>query len=419
MKKLLPLLLGLACMLPLPASESDPIAFFRERASALFADSVQLRRQLHQIPELCFQEKETAAFVAAQLRKLGLEVTTAIAGTGIKAVLRGARPGPVVGLRADMDALPIEETTGLPFASRHPGRMHACGHDAHMTHVLTAARLLSEVRDRLPGTVVFIFQPCEEGAPKKEKGGAERLIAAGILENPRLDALFGLHVLPDIPAGQVALKPGAIMANVAWIYIHVQGRAAHGAFPHQGIDAIAAAASAITQFQSLISRSRDPGEKAVLTIGKISGGVRSNVIAETVDMEGTVRTFSEREEERIHTGIQNILSGLETAFGVRTSLEFEKVNPAVVNNPGLVDLIRPVFESILGHDNVLAAEPLTIGEDFSIYTRRLPSLFFFLGSGVGRPLHAPDFTVDEEILRTAPALLAAAAFSFLEQGGAK
>jgi amidohydrolase len=402
-----------------PSAAFDPVPYFLGQASAMFAESVQLRRQLHQIPELCFQETETAAFVASYLNKLGLEVRTGIAGTGIKAVLRGGRPGPCVGLRTDMDALPIEEATGLPCASQHPGRMHACGHDAHMTHVLAAAKLLSSVRDRLAGTVVFIFQPCEEGAPKKETGGAERLIEAGILEDPRLDAMFGLHVLPDLPAGQVALRPGAIMANVSWIYIRIQGKAAHGAFPHQGIDAIVTAAQAVTQFQTLISRSKDPGEKAVLTIGKIHGGVRSNVIAETVDMEGTVRTFSDELEKQIRTGMENILQGLETAYGVKTSLDFEKVNPAVINDPGLHDLVLPVFRRALGEANVIATEPLTIGEDFSLYSRRLPSLFFFLGSGVGHALHSPAFTVDEEILKTAPALLAAAAYVYLEKNGGR
>ncbi|MCU0237573.1 MAG: M20 family metallopeptidase [Acidobacteria bacterium] len=401
---------------PTPTSpvEFDAAAYFLDGAAAMFAESVQLRRQLHRMPELCFQEKETSAFVAAYLKKLGLEVSTGIAGTGIKAVLRGGRPGAVVGLRADMDALPIVEATGLPFASQRPGRMHACGHDAHMTHVLAAAKLLAAVRDRLAGTVVFIFQPCEEGAPMKETGGAERLIAAGILENPRLDALFGLHVLPDLPAGKIALRPGAIMANVSWIYVRIQGKAAHGAFPHQGIDAIFAAAQAVNQFQALISRYKDPGEKAVLTIGRINGGVRSNVIAESVEMEGTVRTFSDELENRIRLGMENILRGLETSLGVKTSLDFEKVNPAVMNDAGLHDLVLPVFRRALGKANVLTAEPLTIGEDFSLYSRRLPSLFFFLGSGVGNALHSPAFTVDEGILKVAPALLAAAAFVYLE-----
>ncbi len=377
---------------------------------------MELRRQLHQIPELCFQEKKTAAVLAAYLKKLGLEVTTGIAGTGIKAVLHGARPGPVIGLRSDMDALPLQEATGLAFQSRQPGQMHACGHDVHMTSLLVCARLLAEIRAQVPGTVVFIFQPCEEGAPLKEKGGAERLIAAGILENPRLDALLALHVLPDLSAGQVSLRPGPIMANVAWIYIRIQGKAAHGAFPHQGIDAIVAAAEAITQFQTLISRSKDPGEKAVLTIGKINGGVRSNVIAETVDMEGTVRTFSEKQQEQIRGGMGKILQGLETAFGVRTRLDFEQVNPFVDNDSGLYGLLLPVFEKVLGRDRVKLAEPLTIGEDFALYGKHVPSLLFFLGSGGDSALHTPTFSPDEEILKIAPVLLAEAACSYLEQG---
>jgi amidohydrolase len=414
MKKIIipALALSVFC-LPLTAA-LDFISHLQNKSAEIFAESVELRRQLHQFPETCFQEKKTSAFIGAYLKKLGLEVRTGIAGTGIKAILRGGRPGPVIGLRADMDALPIQETTGLPFASRNPGTMHACGHDAHMTHLLTAARLLAEIRDQVAGTVVFIFQPCEEGAPKKEKGGAERLIEAGILDDPRPDALLALHVLPDLAAGQVSLRPGAIMANVAWIYIRIQGKASHGAFPHQGIDAIVAAAAAISQFQTLISRAKDPGEKAVLSIGKINGGVRSNVIAETVEMEGTVRTFSEKQENQIRSGMENILRGLETAMGIKASLDFEKVNPAVVNDVRLHDLVLPVFQKILGRDKVLLAEPLTIGEDFSLYSRHVPSLLFFLGSGGNSALHAPTFTVDEEILKTAPALLAAAAFAYLE-----
>ena len=410
-------LAGLAfCLFAAPlAAADDPLAYFQNQAAGFFAESVELRRQLHQLPEPCFQEKRTAAFLAAYLKKLGLEMTTGIAGTGIKAVLRSGRPGPVIGLRADMDALPLQETTGLPFQSRLPGQMHACGHDVHMTNLLVCARLLAGMREQLPGTVVFIFQPCEEGAAKNVPGGAEALIKAGILDNPRLDALLALHVLPDLAAGQVSLRPGPIMANVASVYIHIQGKASHGAFPHQGVDAIVAAAEAVIQFQTLISRSKDQGEKAVLTIGKINGGVRSNVIAENVDMEGTVRTFSEEQENRIRSGMEKVLLGLETAFGVKTRLEMEKLNPFVKNDAGLYDLLLPVFERILGRENVRLADPLTIGEDFALYTRRLPSLLFFLGSGGGSALHTPTFTVDEEILKVAPVLLAEAAYVFLEQ----
>lgn len=383
----------------------------------LTGELLALRREFHARPEPGFGERWTAGRIAAFLRDLGLEVREGVAETGVTALIRGTGGGKTLLLRADMDALPLEEQTGLPFASLNRGMMHACGHDAHMANLLTAARLLAEERGRLRGTVVFILQPCEEGAAKKEKGGAERMIEAGVLDNPRLDALFGLHVLPDLPADRVALRPGAMMASVAWIYVRVLGRAAHGAFPHQGVDAIVAAAHAVTQFQALISRGRDPGEKSVLTIGKVCGGVRSNVIAEAVDMEGTVRAFSEREEERILSGIAGVLRGIEAAFGVRASLDFEKVNPAVVNDPRLAAMAQPVLAAVLGAENVLPAEPLTIGEDFALYSRRLPALFFFLGVGGGQALHAPGFTVDEEALRTAPALLAAVAFAFLEQGG--
>ena len=407
----------LCCFLSVSlAAAPDQTAFFQKRATEIFPESVQLRRQLHQFPELCFQEKKTADFLSAYLKGLGLEVTAGIAGNGIKAVLRGNGPGPVIGLRADMDALPIQEMTGLPFQSRRPGQMHACGHDVHMTNLLVCARLLSEIRAQIPGAVVFIFQPCEEGAAKGVPGGAESMIAAGVLDNPRLDALLTLHVMPDLPAGQVSLRPGPIMANVAWVYINIQGKASHGAFPHQGVDAIVAAAAAISQFQTLISRSRDPGEKAVLSIGKISGGVRSNVIADSVDMEGTVRTFSETEESRIRDGMGKILLGLETAFGVKTTLDFEKVNPFVNNDPGLYKLFLPEFEKILGRENVHFAEPLTIGEDFALYSRHIPALLFFLGSGGSSALHTPTFSVDEEILKVAPVLFAQAACVFLEQG---
>jgi len=407
----------LCCFLSVSlGAATDQTAFFQKRAAEIFPESVQLRRQLHQFPELCFQEKKTADFLVAYLKKLDLEVTSGIAGTGIKAVLRGGLPGPVIGLRADMDALPIQETTGLSFASRQPGQMHACGHDVHMTNVLVCARLLSEIRTQVPGTVVFLFQPCEEGAAKGRPGGAESLIAAGILDNPRLDALLALHVMPDLEAGQVSLRPGPIMANVAWVYIHIQGKASHGAFPHQGVDAIVAAAAAISQFQTLISRSKDPGEKAVLSIGKIHGGVRSNVIAEIVDMEGTVRTFSEKQENQIRSGMEKILQGLETAFAVKTRLDFEKVNPFVDNDRALHDLFLPVFEKFLGRENVHLAEPLTIGEDFALYSRHIPSLLFFLGSGGDSALHTPTFSVEEKILETAPALLAGAACAYLEQG---
>ena len=229
------------------ADDVDFTGQFAQKAEAHFQEAVRLRRHLHQIPELCHLEKETSGFITRYLRELGLEVKTGIGGYGIKAILKGMKAEPVIAIRADMDALPIVEKTGLSFASKNKGDMHACGHDAHMTNVLIAARMLSEMREKIPGTIVFIFQPCEEGAPPGKTGGAQAMIKAGVLEHPHIDAILGLHVLPDLPVGTIGLCPGPIMANVASFYIKIFGKASHGAFPHQGVDAIYAASSAIMQ----------------------------------------------------------------------------------------------------------------------------------------------------------------------------
>jgi metal-dependent amidase/aminoacylase/carboxypeptidase family protein len=360
---------------------------------------------LHAMPELCFCEQKTSALAAAYLKKLGLEVQGGIAGTGFKAILRGRRATPVLAIRTDMDALPITEATGLPFSSQNKGVMHACGHDLHMTNVLMTAKLLAGIRNKLPGTVVFIFQPCEEGAAAGEKGGADRLIDAGILESPHVDAIIGLHIMPDIPSGKIGLCPGPIMANVAWVYISIEGKS-----------------SAVLEFQSLISRQKDPAEKAVLTIGTMKGGVRRNVLADHVEMEGTVRSFSFAVEKQIEEGMGRILKGLEIMFGVRTRLVFERANSFVQNDPQLTGFFLPVFRRILGEDNVKIIEPLTIGEDFSAYSHLIPALFFFLGVGQGENpagLHTPELNPDEKTLLVAPVLFASAAVSYLQDYQAK
>jgi len=386
-----------------------PIAAIRRRAEASYTDAVRIRRDLHRIPEPGYKEVKTSAYVEQYLRDLKLEITTGIAGTGIKAVLRGTRPGPVIGLRADMDALPIPETTGFPYASTHPGYSHACGHDFHMTNVLIAARILSEMRDQIPGTVVFFFQPCEEGNSSGAPSGAAAMVTQGALENPDVQAMVGLHVLPGFPTGSVALRAGPIMANADSVRIRITGKSSHGAYPHQGIDAIHAAATAILQFQALISRHRDPNDPAVLSIGMINGGVRSNVIAETVDMEGTVRTFSDETQQAIRDGMENILKGLATAFGIQYHYEFHIGNRFVKNDTELARTLGGLFEKALGRENVYDIDKQTIAEDFSVYSHKIPALFFFLGTGRPHPLHTPDFTVDEEILKTGPTLFAAAA----------
>ena len=362
---------------------------------------------------MCHLEKETSAFIARYLRELGLDVFTGIGGYGIKAILKGKKAEPVLAIRADMDALPIEEKTGLPFSSKNKGSMHACGHDAHMTNVLITARMLSEMKEKIPGTVVFIFQPCEEGAPPGKTGGAQAMINAGILENPHIDAILGLHVLPDLPVGAIGLCPGPIMANVASFYIKIFGKASHGAFPHQGVDAIYAASSAIMQFQSLISRFRDPNEPAVLSVGKIKGGVRLNVIAEEVELEGTVRTFSFEFQDRLSMGMEKILKGISYAYGTQYRFDFVKDAPFVKNDRPLTEFFIPVFKKILGEKNVQIVKPMTIAEDFSHYSHKIPALFFFLGVGGKSALHTPTFAVDEAVLKTGPVLFATAAIHYL------
>ncbi len=390
-------------------------SWLKEKTKEYFPEAVKIRRYLHKCPEPCFKEHKTSAYIADYLKKCGLEVRTGIAGTGIKAILRGAKEQPVVGIRADMDALPITEKTGLEFQSSHQGFMHACGHDAHMTNVLMSAKLLSEIKDKIPGTIVFIFQPCEEGAPDGSASGADRLIKEGILDNPKINAMVGLHVMPGYPAGTAALREGPIMANVASVYITVNGKSSHGAFPHQGVDAIYAAACAITQFQSLISRRRDPNERAVLTIGKINGGVRLNVIADKVEMEGTVRTFSFETQDMIEKGMENILKGLQTALGITYEFKFEKTSQYVKNDKNLTNRVLPVFKKLLGDQHVVITDPVTVGEDFSAYSHRIPSFFFFLGAGEEGNLHSPTFSVDEKILQYGPLLLSSAALEFLKQ----
>ena len=389
-------------------------SLLKEKIRTYFPEAVKIRRHLHQYPEPCFKENKTSQFIADYLKKCGLEVHTGIAETGIKAVLRGAGEQPVVGIRADMDALPIEEKTGLAFQSQHNGYMHACGHDVHMTNGLMAARILSEIKEKIPGTIVFLFQPCEEGAPAGSPSGADRMIKDGALENPNIQAMVGLHVMPGYPAGTAVFREGAIMANVASVFITLHGKASHGAFPHQGVDAIYAASTAVMQFQSLISRFKDPNERAVLTIGKINGGVRLNVIADKVEMEGTVRTFSFETQDMIEQGMENILKGLQTSMGITYDSRFEKASKYVKNDKVLTRRIVPVFKQLLGDTRVVVTDPVTVGEDFAAYSHKIPCFFFFLGAGEQGALHTPTFSVDEEILHYGPLLLSSAALEMLE-----
>lgn len=382
------------------AEDTSSAGKIREKIEALYSEAVSLRRQLHQFPELCFNEAETAKFIINYLRRWGLEIQTGIGGYGVKAILRGQNSGPVIGIRADMDALPLTEATGLDFSSVNSGVMHACGHDIHITNVLIAARVLAEAKATLPGVVVFIFQPCEEGPADGSPGGADRLLGAGVLENPKIDIMMGLHVMPGYPIGSLAMREGAMMANVSTISIAINGKACHGAAPHEGIDAIYAASLAIIQFQALVSRMKNPAEQAVLSIGQFNAGTRPNIIADKAVLSGTVRTFSPEVELLLENGIENILKGLQSSLGINYEYAFTRSAKYVKNNEKLVSRLMPFFETLLGAGNVITAQPVTIGEDFSVYSHHIPSIFFFLGTGDSAKLHHPAFSPDEKILLT-------------------
>ncbi len=395
--------------------ESSLLSRMKSLSEEFYCEAVELRHQLHRIPEPCFNEVETSRFVKQYLEKLGFTRIQTLAGTGLKAVLNEGKTGPVLALRTDLDALPIDEQTDLVHKSKNKGFMHACGHDIHITNFLIGAKILSRIKNELPGQLVFIAQPCEEGTPDGSPSGAQRMIDEGVLQNPAVDAVIGLHVMPGLALGKVALRPGALMANVASLFISIRGQASHGALPHEGIDAIYAASLAINQFQGLISRLRDPVDPAVLTIGTIHGGVRMNVIADEVRMEGTIRSFTSKTEAMIFKGIEHILKGLKETYGIDYSCQFSNMSRYVDNDVTLSRNATEAFIRLLGGDCVIEAKPMTVAEDFANYSHIVPSLFYFLGAGETDPLHSSTFLPDDSILKTGPISLAWLAVNILAE----
>ena len=360
---------------------------------------IKIRRFIHMNPELGNREYETAKLVAAKLSSLGFEVRSGVAKTGVVGLLRGGQPGPTVAIRADMDALPIQETAGVPFKSLNPGVMHACGHDVHTSIALGVAMVLSNLKEKIRGNIKFIFQPAEEGAPQDEEGGAALMIKEGVLENPTVGAIFGLHVWPE-NFGQVNFSTGNIMASSDLFEITVKGKGAHGARPQEGIDAIVLAAQIITTLQAVISRVIDPVDPAVMSIGKIEGGARSNIIAEKVTMEGTVRALSDVNRKKIPQFMENIVKGISQSFGGTATLDYRPVLPSVFNHVEFGETMLPTLIGVLGKDKVLPFPPQMISEDFSFYAQKIPGFFFFLGvktPGQSPPpaLHSPNFNPDE------------------------
>ena len=389
-------------------------------AEALRAKLVEQRRDFHMHPELSNREERTARVVAERLRALGLEVKTGIARHGVVALLEGGRPGTVVAVRADMDALPIEETLDVPYKSRNPGVKHACGHDVHTTVQLGVAEVLSKMRGEIPGTVKFIFQPAEEGPPAGEEGGASLMVKEGVLDNPRPQAIFGLHTYAQIEAGQIGYHSGAAMASADKIVITVRGKKAHGAQPQLGVDAIVVAAECVSALQTIRSRRIDPLEPLVITIGTIQGGDRNNIIAEQVRMEGTLRTLSEGVRQRSQELMREILAQVTAAHGATFELKFEQPIHVTYNDPALVEETLPVLRRIVGAENLIEPSPFMPAEDFSHVPQLIPGFYYFLGvadreRGITAGWHTAEYDVDEESLVVGVKVMSSVLLDFLER----
>lgn len=413
-------LLLAGCALALAAQSRE--ARIARGVAALRDQLVAQRRDFHMYPELSNREERTARVIAEELRRLGFdEVRTGVSRHGVVGLLKGGRPGPVVAVRADMDALPVQETLDVPYRSRNPGVKHACGHDVHMTVALGAARLLSGMKQELAGSVKFIFQPAEEGPPEGEQSGAAQMIREGALEQPRPGAIFALHTSPLLPAGKVGYAPGPMLASSDSFSIRIIGKKVHAAWPHQGIDPVVVAAECIGALQTISSRRLDPVEPVVITVGSIHGGNRNNIIADEVKMEGTLRTHNEAVRERAMTLMKEVLGGVAAAHGARAEITWsEKHYPVTVNDTALVEKTLPALRAALGAENVVRVPPVMGGEDFSFYQKVIPGCMFWLGvanpaRGITAMLHTAEFDVDEESLLAGVRVMTGVLLDYLEQ----
>jgi amidohydrolase len=381
------------------------------RASEIMPKVVAWRRDIHEHPELGNREARTAALVAEHLRKLGYEVKTGVAHTGVVGILKGGLPGPVVALRADMDALPVTEQVDLPFASKdrteyngqQVGVMHACGHDGHTAILMGTAEILAGMRERLPGTVTLIFQPAEEGAPEGEEGGATMMIAEGVLDDPKPGAIFALH-LAAFPAGVIAVRSGPTHAGEENLKIKVHGRQTHAALPWLGIDPVALAAQMVLALELIPNRQVDPTLPNIVSISMIHGGVRSNILPDEVDMEGTVRYLDPAKKDELMQRIRRTVESIAASAGATAEVAFSSYSPPNTNDPALTHAMEPTLRRVAGA-GLMDYPPVTVSEDFAFYREKVPGMYFFLGinkPGVGfgeaEPNHSPRFYVNEDAL---------------------
>jgi amidohydrolase len=419
------LALALLAAAPAGAAPAVPDAEIRAAAERITPAVVAVRRDIHAHPELGNREDRTGRLVAERLRAFGLEVRHPVAKTGVVGILRGGRPGGVVALRADIDALPIQETNDLPFRSQAKGIMHACGHDAHTAILLGAAEVLAGFRARLPGTVVFLFQPAEEGAPEGEEGGAPLMVREGALDNPKVEAVFGLHVGSWVSVGQAGWSDGPIFASSDTFTIVVEGETVHGAQPHMGLDPIPVAAEIVQALQLIISRQIDGRQPRVLTIGRIQGGTRFNIIADRVTMDGTVRTHEATVRAEIKARIARTVKGVAEAHGTTATLRFfDEGNPPTVNDAALARTVGvPALQRVFGAGAV-RVEPQMVAEDFPFFGEKAPYFYFLLGTrndakGIGSVNHTATFDVDEDALTLGVRAMATLAWDYLAKGGVR
>jgi amidohydrolase len=365
---------------------------------------VEWRRDFHAHPELANREERTARIVAERLREMGVdEIRTGVAHHGVVALIHGRKPGPCVALRADMDALPIPEQTDLPFTSQNKGVMHACGHDAHTAMLLGAAWVLSRMRDVMPGAVKLIFQPAEEGAPPGEDGGAKMMIAEGVLQDPEVSAVFGMHISPDLEAGKISYRFGGLLASVDRFRVTISGKQSHAATPWKGIDPIVASAQIVSAVQTIASRRIDARQPIVVSFGMIHGGQAWNIIPDSVELEGTIRTHEAEVRRQAVREFNRIVQHTANGLGCQVEIEMSDYGPVVWNDPKLGAKTRPSLLRAAGESNVVEALPVMVGEDFAHYARRVPGCFIFLGvrnesMGAVHALHTPQLVIDESAL---------------------
>ena len=400
-----------------------------EAAARVEASVIATRRDIHEHPELGNREVRTSKIVEDKLRALGIEVKTGVAHTGVIGLLRGGKPGKVVALRADMDALPVTEQVDLTFASKvrttyngqEVGVMHACGHDAHVAVLLGVAEVLAGVREEIPGTVKFIFQPAEEGAPQGEEGGAELMVKEGVLANPKVDAIFGLHVTSRFPVGEIAYRPEGMMAAVDSFKIVVRGKQTHGAYPWLGVDPIVVASQIVLGLQTIPSRQLDSTTApSIVTVGAIHGGVRNNIIPDEVEMIGTIRSLDAKMRDEIHARIRRTAESIATSAGATANVTITTGYPITYNDPALTDRTLPTLRRVAGNANVRLVNAVLGAEDFSFFQQNVPGLFFWVGT---RPKnqtaeeapsnHSPLFFIDESGLALGVRALAHAAVDYL------